>query len=507
MTDQDLYKGRTSRSSALDMSSAEFREAGHQLIEQIAEFYESLPERELTTVKSRSQIGELLGTDGLPDQGAAAGDLLKEVAPLIFDNSLHNGHPRFLGYISASAAPLGALADLLAASVNSNVAKWELSPIASEIETQTVRWIAELIGYPDDCGGIMVSGGNSANFHGFVAARQAAAQWDIRKEGLYGEPRKLTAYVSRETHTWIDKAADVCGLGSAAVRWIDTDDKQRMSLDAVRKQVEVDKHDGYLPFLVVGTAGSISTGAIDPLRDMAAFCREQGVWMHVDGAYGAPAACLPESPDDLHALAFADSVALDPHKWLYSPIEAACILTRNPNALRNAFDFRPDYYHFDDESASGIDYYQHGLQNTRGFRALKVWLGLRRAGREGYRATIRDDIGLARQLFQSVETNPDFEARTLNLSVATFRYFPADIKHGGDGVSEYVDELNRALVPEIQKSGQVFVSNAIVEGEYLLRACVVNFRTTESDINSVIEIISAIGRSLDARMRPAYLAA
>ena len=495
------------RTSALDMSAAEFRETGHRLIEQIAEFYESLRERQLTAAKSRPQICELLGTVGLPDQGAAAGDLLNEVAPLIFDNSLHNGHPRFLGYISASAAPLGALADLLAAAVNSNVAKWELSPIASEIESQTIRWIAGLIGYPDSCGGIMVSGGNSANFHGFVAARQAVAQWDIRKDGLYGEPRKLTAYVSRETHTWIDKAAEICGLGAAAVRWIDTDNEQRMNLAALRRQVETDKRDGCLPFLVVGTAGSVSTGAIDPLRDLAAFCKEQGIWFHVDGAYGAPAATLPESPDDLRALAFADSVAVDPHKWLYSPIEAGCILTRDPDALRNAFDFRPDYYHFSDEAASGIDYYQHGLQNSRGFRALKVWLGLRRAGREGYRATIRDDIGLARLLFQSAEANPDFEARSLNLSVATFRYVPADIFGNGGAVSEYLNELNKALLAEVQKSGQAFVSNAIVDGDYLLRACVVNFRTTKSDIDSVMKIISAIGRSLDARMRTEYLAA
>jgi len=497
----------TERNSALNMSGEDFREIGHELIEQIAEFYDSLPQRELTAAKSPSEIRDLLGTDQLPDKGAAAGDLLKEVTPLILDNSLHNGHPRFLGYISASAAPLGALADLLAASVNSNVAIWELSPVATEIETQTIRWIADLIGYPGDCGGIMVSGGNAANFHGFVAARQAAAHWDLRKEGLYGEPRKLTAYVSKETHTWIDKAAEICGLGASSVRWIETDDQQRICMDALRRQVEIDKQNGCLPFLVVGTAGTVGTGTIDPLREMAAFCKEQGIWFHVDGAYGAPAAALPESPDDLHALTLADSVAIDPHKWLHSPIEAACVLTRNPNALRDAFDFRPDYYYFDDDTDTGIDYYQHGLQNSRGFRALKVWLGLRCAGREGYRASIREDIALARQLFESARDHPDFTARSLNLSIATFRYVPAEIANGGDAVSEYLNELNKALLGEIQKSGQVFVSNAIVNGDYLLRACVVNFRTTASDIDFVMKTIAEIGKSLDEQMRPKYLAA
>jgi glutamate/tyrosine decarboxylase-like PLP-dependent enzyme len=506
---KDNYQDNRSdtRNSALFMSGSEFRDVGHQLIEQIAEYYESLPERELTLASSRSQIRGLIGTDGLPEQGAAAGELLQEVAPLIFDNSLHNGHPRFLGYISASGAPLGALADLLAASVNANLAKWELSPIASEIETQTLRWIAEFIGFPTDCGGIMVSGGNSANFHGFIAARQAAAQWDIRKDGLYGEQRKLTAYVSREAHTWIDKAADICGLGATAVRWIDTDDGQRMSLAALRDQIESDKRDGCLPFLVVGTAGTVGTGTIDPLRDMAAYCKDEGIWFHVDGAYGAPAAALPESPDDLHALSLADSVAVDPHKWLHCPIEAACILTRDPDALRDAFDFRPDYYHFNGEGESGIDYYQHGLQNSRGFRALKVWLGLRQAGGAGYRATIREDISLAGLLYRTLDESVDFEARTLSLSVVTFRYVPTNIDAGGDAAAEYLNQLNKAILAEVQKGGQLFVSNAIVNSDYLLRACFVNFRTTESDVHSVISIIDEIGKSLDSRMRPAHLAA
>jgi glutamate/tyrosine decarboxylase-like PLP-dependent enzyme len=507
MKEKQFSKSSSSRASALDMSAGDFRDVGHRLIEQIAGYYESLPGRALTKVTDRSQIRELLGTDGLPEQGAAAADLMNEVAPLIFENSLHNGHPRFLGYISAAAAPLGALADLLAAAVNSNVAKWELSPVASEIETQAIRWIAELIGFPDDCGGIMVSGGNAANFHGFVAARQAVTRWDMRNDGLYGDSRKLTAYVSKETHTWIDKAAEICGLGASAVRWIDVDGRQRMNMDALRQQVEVDKRNGHLPFLVVATAGTVSTGAIDPICDMAEFCNDQGIWLHIDGAYGAPAACLDESPDDLHCLTLADSVAVDPHKWLHSPIEAACIMTRDPDALRDAFDFRPDYYHFDDEAASGIDYYQHGLQNSRGFRALKVWLGLRQAGRDGYRATIREDIALARLLFDTVDTRSDFEARSLSLSVTTFRYVPADLQTGGDGVDDYLNELNKTLLAEVQRSGQAFVSNAIVDADYLLRACVVNFRTTEADIHGVVEIIAGIGRSLHERMRAKYLAA
>jgi glutamate/tyrosine decarboxylase-like PLP-dependent enzyme len=436
----------------------------------------------------------------VPEKGTPAADLLDEIVPLLFEHSLHNGHPRFLGYISGSATPLGVLAELLATAVNANVAKWDLSPIASEIETQTIRWLAEMIGFPENGGGIMVCGGNAANFHGFVAARHAALR------GWPGDTPKLTAYVSREIHTWIDKAAEVCGLGADAVRRIETDDRQRMRLDALRERVEADRRDGRLPFLVVGTAGTVATGAIDPLRELARFSRDADMWLHVDGAYGAPAASLPESPDDLHAIGLADSVAVDPHKWLYSPLEAACILTRDPAALPNAFAFHPSYYHFNGEDVSGLDYYQHGLQNSRGFRALKVWLGLRRAGLEGYRASIRQDIALARRLYDTVDGRPDFEARSLNLSVATFRYVPVDLRKSDSAAAgEYLNELNEALLAEVQKSGRAFVSNACLDSDYFLRACVVNFRTTSSDVDAVIEVVAELGRSLDERMRPSVL--
>ena len=485
------------RHAALDLTGDEFRALGHELIDRIADFYDSLPERELTRAPDLGSVRALLGTDELPQQGTAAGDLLDQVAPLLFDHSLHNGHPKFMGYITSSGAPLGALADLLAAAVNANLGKWDLSPVASEIETQAVRWLAELIGYDADCGGVMVSGGNMANFLAFVAARKAQATWDIRQEGTYGDARRLTAYVSRETHTWVDKAADVCGFGAEGIRWIETDADGRMSLDALRRQLAADRDDGRLPFLVVGTAGSVSTGVIDPLQALADICAEEGLWFHVDGAYGAPAASLPEAPADLKALALADSVALDPHKWLYCPIEAACVLTRESDALKDAFGFRPEYYLFDEGQEAGKDYYEHGMQNSRGFRALKVWLGLRQAGREGYQACIRDDIGLAQRLFDLVEGHDEFEAHAVNLSIATFRYVPPGDEAFGD---DYLNTLNKALLAELQAGGELFLSNAVVGGRYLLRACIVNFRTTEADVDSLPESIARIGRAAHARL-------
>jgi len=490
------------------MGTAEFREVGHELVDRIADFLESLPDRPITAAMTPTDVRKLIGTGKLPQQGRDASSLLAEVAPLLFNHSLHNGHPKFLGYITSSAAPIGALADLLAASVNSNLGLWDLSPIATEIEAQTVRWLAEFIGYPGGCGGVMVSGGNAANFQGFVAARKAIIPWNVREGGLYGDTRRLKAYVSRAAHTWIEKAADVCGMGANGISWIETDAAERMKIDALRERVAADTRNGYIPFLVVGTAGSVGTGAVDPLRAIAEFCKAQQLWMHVDGAYGAPAAALNESPDDLRALALADSVALDPHKWLYSPIEAACVLTRDPQALPNAFGFAPDYYRLDDAEDTGdpkIEYYEYGMQNTRGFRALKVWLSLRLAGRLGFTQSIRADIALAQRLYGVVKRHAELEAHTLNLSIVTFRYVPLDLREPTEAVADYLNALNKAILAQIQTCGELFLSNAIIQQKYLLRACIVNFRTTDADVDAVPALVAETGRRLDEELRPAHL--
>lgn len=485
----------------------EFRAAGHALVDQIADFYASLPVRPVTPGESPTQVRELLPGGGLPESGRPAGELLAELAPLLFDHSVQNGHPRFLAYITSSGSPLGALADLLAAAVNSNVGRWDCAPVASEIEGQAVRWLAELIGYPADCGGIMTSGGNLANFLAFVAARKAMAEWDVRKAGLAGGAQPLTAYVSAEAHTWVDKAADVAGLGANAIRWIATDNRQRIRPAALSAQIAADRRDGCLPFLVVGTAGTTGTGAIDPLPELARIAREEKLWFHVDGAYGAPAAALPEAPAELQSLELADSIAIDPHKWLYAPLEAGCTLVRNAAALPEAFSFLPSYYkvveHRDGETP-GINYYNLGMQNSRGFRALKVWLGLRAAGRQGVVAAIRKDIALSQRLHERVREHRELEARTQSLSITTFRYRPAELPSGPD-TAGYLDQLNRRLLDELQNGGGVFLSNAMVDNAFWLRACIVNFRTTAGDIDEIPDIIAKAGRQLDAELRPGGL--
>lgn len=507
MEKTDPQEALRNRKAPIDMTPDEFRKTGYQVVDRIAEFLGSLSRRPVTPGESPEKIRALLGNGSIPLQGAAPDHLFKEAADLLFDHSLFNGHPRFWGYITASPSPVGMLGDLLAAAINPNVAAWVLSPMATEIEAQAIRWIAELIGYPVSCGGLMVSGGNMANFVGFLAGRTAKAPWNIREQGLGGGAQQPLVYVSKATHTWIEKAADLFGLGAKAIRWVETGADQQMSIEALEKQIAADRAGGYLPFMVVGAAGTVGVGAIDPLPEIAAICREQNLWFHVDGAYGAPAAALPEAPAGLRGLAAADSIALDPHKWLYNPLEAGCVLVRDPQALVNTFSFHPEYYNFDNTRGdqAALNYYEFGPQNSRGFRALKVWLGLRHVGKEGYIQMMREDIALAEELYKLVDSHTELQALTHNLSITTFRYIPSGLASGDPATEEYLNKLNLELLNRLQAGGEAFVSNAVIDGKYLLRACIVNFRTTLNDVEALPEIVVRLGRELDAQMRGEFL--
>jgi len=491
------------REAPLAMDAEQFRAIGRALVDQLAASLDAIPRGPVTKDRTPAAVREALGLNGrLPAQGTDAATLLSSTTRQLFEQSLFNGHPRFWGYITSSPAPIGILGDLLAAALNPNVGAWTLSPAASEIEAQAVRWIAELVDYPTDCGGLFVSGGNMANFVCFLAARAARAGWDVRRDGLVASGRQLLVYASAETHTWIQKATDLAGLGTSAIRWIPTDDRLRMDVTQLERRIDADRAAGHVPIIVIGTAGSVSTGTVDPLVEISRVCKERSIWFHVDGAYGGLAAAVANASDDLRALNRADSVAVDPHKWLYAPIEAGCALVRDAAALRAAFSYHPAYYHFDEQ---GINYVDYGPQNSRGFRALKVWLALKQVGADGYRTMIADDMALSRDMAAAVERESDLELVTQALSIATFRFVPADLRSraGETSTAEYLNRLNEALLDTIQRSGEAFVSNALVRGRYVLRACIVNFHTTREDVEAVPGIVVRMGRDLDARMRAA----
>jgi len=490
------------RVSALAMTPQQFQTLGYALVDRIATFLDTLPNRPVTTGESPSAIRAALDADrALPQQPADPAHLLNHAADLLLDHSLFNGHPRFWGYITSSAAPIGALADLLAAAINPNTGAWLLSPMASEIEAQTIRWIAEMLAYPTTCGGLFVSGGNMANILCILAARQAKAGFDVRTAGLANS--RLRLYCSAETHTWVQKAADITGLGTNAIRWIPADNNQRLNLNLLRETINADLAAGDQPFLVIGTAGTVSTGAIDPLPELATLCREFNLWFHIDGAYGALAAVLPNAPAARSAIPLADSIAVDPHKWLYAPLEAGCALVRDPQHLRDAFAYHPPYYHFGTEA---INYFDLGPQNSRGFRALKVWLALQQAGRDGYIQMLSDDILLARTLFENISQYPDLEPLTQSLSITTFRYLPTNLDPADPAVADYLNQLNTAILTDIQQRGEAYLSNAVIAGKFCLRVCIVNFRTTLTDIEALLPLVVRTGQHLDQTLRPQALA-
>ncbi|MCB0572207.1 MAG: aminotransferase class V-fold PLP-dependent enzyme [Phaeodactylibacter sp.] len=484
----------SARFGKIELGPEAFRQLGYALVDRISQHLDEVAEGPVTMAPTAEAIGEMIGkiSSAAPD-GQEAGILLENTAELLFRQSLFNGHPKFWGYITSSPTPIGILGDLLASAVNANVGAWALSPVATEIEKQTVEWIGRFMGYPAG-GGLMVSGGNMANNVGFQAAIRAKAGPQILEGGLRSLDKPLTAYCSGQTHTWIQKSASLCGLGANSIRWIDTDAEGRMSLEHLHGQIQKDIAAGYEPFLVVGTAGSVSTGVVDPLAGIAEICKQYKLWFHIDGAYGGFAGALPELQGQFKGLESADSIAVDPHKWLYAPLEAGCTLVRDPRHLTNTFSYHPPYYNFEAEQLNYVDY---GPQNSRGFRALKVWLAAQHLGMEGYRQLIREDIQLAQYAFELFSGQDDFETFSRHLSIATFRYVPPALKPrlGDEAVEAHLNQMNQAILNRIEAEGKYFISKAMIGGRFALRMCIVNFRSSAEDVEGFPAYVRALGQA------------
>jgi aromatic-L-amino-acid/L-tryptophan decarboxylase len=481
------------RIAPIGLAKDEFKKIGHQLVDNIAEFIDSIDNRPVTTSESPKEIQKLLGTVPLPENGTDVQQLFSKTADLLFNHSLLNGHPKFFGYITSAPAPVGALADLLAASVNPNVGANILSPMATAIEKQTVKWLTEFIGVPSSYGGLLVSGGNMANLTAFLAARTAKASKNLKEEGLANTGEEMIFYCSKATHTWIEKAAVLFGHGLKAIRWIPTDAANKMNVEILSQTITDDIQAGKKPFLIIGNAGDVSTGVVDDLAAIAAVCKKYDCWFHIDGAYGVPAAVVPGYKDIFAGMEEADSIAMDPHKWLYAPMEAGCVLVKDPQHLVDTYSSHPVYYNFSNsEDEPTTNFYEYGFQNSRGFRALKVWMTLQQAGKNGYIKMIGDDIRLSQLMFEEAAKHPELEAITQNLSITTLRFVPSGASHN----ESYLNTLNEKLLNALQQGGELFLSNSVVGGKYCLRSCIVNFRTSEKDIHEMISIIVREGKKI-----------
>jgi glutamate/tyrosine decarboxylase-like PLP-dependent enzyme len=485
----------------LDWPPERARAFGDALVELWEEWLRRLPDLEVWQARTAPEVRDAVAID-VPDAPMADADLLDYLREAAFGSSFYPGHPRFLAYVSGTGTVPGAAADLLAAALNMNVGAWVLSPFATEVEEKLVEWFASRFGLPDGAGGLLTSGGAMANFVALKVARDHRAGWDVRADGVAAGPR-LAMYMSHETHVVSVRAADMLGLGSGAVRTLDVDDGYRLRVDRLRHAIRRDRDEGVVPFAVVASAGTVATGAVDPLREIADVCGEERVWMHVDGAYGGPAAFTDDLRPLFAGVERADSIAFDPHKWLYTPHSGGCVLVRDAQHLGDSFAVSPTYTRQDKErTGRGIDFGQLGPQFSRGFWALKVWVSLLAHGWDAYRRRISHDAELARYLGRLVEEREAFElACPVGLSICCFRYVPPDLP-AVQGRDRYLDALNERLMTEVQQDGRVFFSNAVLDGRYVLRVCIVNFRTEADDLEAVLDVAEELGDKLDAELRP-----
>ena len=446
----------------------------------------------------------------IPDEPLPDDVLFDYLHRVVFDWSSYLGHPRFYAYISGAGTVPGAAADLLAAGINMNNGGWQLSGSATEIELALGRWFAtEMFDLPEGSGGTLTSGGAMANFIALKAARDDRAGWDVRRQGVAGGP-PLMLYLSEETHVVSVRAADMLGLGTDHVRHVPVDEGFRMQVPDLRDAIESDISAGRRPFAVVGSAGTVATGAVDPLPEIADACAEFGLWFHVDAAYGGPARLAPDLRPLMAGIERADSVAFDPHKWMYTPLVGGCVVMRDMDHLRESFDMYASYVVQDkDHTGHGMDLGRHSPNFSRQFSSLKILVSLLAHGRDAYARRISHDAALARYLGALVEERDDFELATPpSLSICCFRYVPPGIgpQRGVDAEREaYLSEVNQELMTQIQSDGRVFCSNAILGGRFVLRICIVNYRTEAEDVEALLEVAAELGSKIDAERRPEAL--
>jgi aromatic-L-amino-acid/L-tryptophan decarboxylase len=463
------------------------RELGGQMVNLWGELLERLPAMPVGGRASAAEVRAAVTRD-VPNEPLSIEELVGYLRTLALEHATYTGHPGFMAYITGAGTVPGVAADLLAAALNQNVGAWRLSPAATEVELHLGRWFARRLGLPDSAGALVTSGGAMAAFVALKAARDAKAGWSIRELGTRAGP-PLTFYASSQVHDVNTRAADMLGLGRDAVRIVPCDDSLRLRADALRGMIARDVRTGHKPVAVIATAGTVATGAIDPLDAIADVCAEHGLWFHVDGAYGGVPALTDALRPLFRGIERADSVALDSHKWLYTPHSGGVIVVRDVQSLANAFSIDPSYVYEDKVlTGRGIDLYALGPQFSRGFHALKIWVSLLAHGWRAYERRIAHDVELARYLYDRVLAHPDLEpvGGPPALSIACFRYVPRALR-GDRSVEPYLNRLNERLMSELQLGGRVFPSNAIIDGKFALRACVVNFRTEAADIDALIE--------------------
>lgn len=472
-----------------DMPPEVFERWGEDVVRWIADY---LGHPDQFPVLSRAEPNALAAAlpSWVPDEPEPMEHILADFTQLILPGITHWNHPRFFAYFAISASAPGILAEMLAAALNVNAMLWRTSPAATELETVTLDWLRRLLGLPDPFFGIIYDTASISTLVAIATARQAALP-EVRVSGLAGAP-PLRLYCSEQAHSSVEKAAITLGLGQAGVRKIPTDNAYRLDAAALRAAIAEDRAGGWRPFCVVATVGTTSTTSVDPVPAIADICAEHELWLHVDAAYGGVPAILPEKRWALEGVERADSLVVNPHKWLFTPIDLSAFYTRHPETVREAFSLVPAYLASAEQAVNYMDY---GPQLGRRFRALKLWFILRAYGRAGIERRLREHLRLAALFACWVREAPDWELMApVPFGTVCFRYAPPA---GHD-----LDRLNEDLLTEVNAAGDVFLSHTILRDMYALRLSIGNIRTVEDDVRRAWEsllVAVATVRPRDAR--------
>ena len=428
----------------------------------------------------------------LPREPGDLSEIVERVERSVLPYPTGNGHRRFWGWVMGSGLPDAMIADLLASAMNPHLAGYDQS--ASAVERRVIRWMVELMGFPDGSSGVLVSGATMANLIGLATARQAKAGFDVRDDGLASGPR-LTVYGSAATHSWAEKSCDVMGLGRKAIRRVDADDGGRIIIQSLRSRIHDDRRRGERPICVVANVGTVDTGAIDDLEALADLCREEDLWLHVDGAFGALLACSPKLRGRLRGMERADSLAFDLHKWGYLPYEVGCVLVRDREAHRAAFRTGADYLTSPGRGVQPdvLEFPELGIQLSRGFRALKVWMSLQTHGTDKIGRVIEQNVEQAGRLARRIEAEERLELLApVLLNVVCLRY----VEPGAN--EDRLETINREILLRLQEEGIAVPSSTRRGGRFVLRAAITNHRTRCEDIDLFVDAVLRLGRELSA---------
>lgn len=471
---------------------AAFRALAHRMVDDMLDLFASLPERPAWQAMPEHVHRSFEGP--VPRDGEGEAAAYAEFVSNVLPYSNGNLHPRFWGWVQGNGTPLGMMADMLAAGMNPHLAGFSQAPAL--VEHQVIAWLSEMMGFPSGTSGLLVSGGTMANTLGLAVARHAKAGFDIREEGVRGGERRLVFYGSAETHGWAKKAAELLGLGRRSFHAIATDGSGRIDVAALRARIAADRAAGEQPFCVIGTAGTVNTGATDDLVALADTCAENGLWFHVDGAFGALAYLSPALRDRVKGLQRADSLGFDLHKWMFLPFESACVLVRDRELHESAFRSTAPYIAEQRRGviAGGLPFADRGLELTRSFKALKVWMSLRAYGVSTFARLIEQNVAQTEYVAAKIANTTELSLTApVTLNVVCFRW----VGSGGDDA--HLNAVNEEILLRLQERGIAVPSSTVMNGVFSLRLAIVNHRSKRADFDLLLEAVITLGRELGDR--------